>query len=64
MKKVITLILAGIIACSISACSGTTKTNSDVTNPAPEEKSQSVNENKAETDNQTSVEKETKTEDK
>ena len=62
MKKIFTLILAGIIACSISACGGSTETNSDATNLKPEEKTQSIDEKK--TENQTSVDKEVETEEK
>ena len=62
MKKIFTLILTGIIACSISACGGSTETNSDATNLKPEVKTQSIDEEK--TDNQTSAEKEVEAEEK
>ncbi len=62
MKKIFTLICAGIIACSISACGGTAETNSDVAKPNPEEKTQSIDEKK--TENQTSADKEVETEEK
>ena len=62
MKKIFTLILAGIMACSISACGGSSETNSDVNSPASEEKTQSIDEKK--TESQTSADKEVETEEK
>ena len=58
MKKIFTLILAGVIACSISACGGTSQTNSTETQPAPKTSTQSIDEKNDVNDKETSSEKE------
>ncbi len=58
MKKIFTLILAGVIACSISACGGTSQTNSTETQSEPKTSTQSIDEKKDANDQETSAEKE------
>lgn len=62
MKKIFTLICAGIIACSISSCGGVSETNSTNTQPKPNEATQSIDEKKTSDVDETSADKEIKTE--
>ncbi len=62
MKKIFTLICAGIIACSITSCGGVSETNSTDTQTKPNEATQSIDEKKDAVDKDASTDEEIETE--